>query len=42
MNEDRNDEFQEEYDIDVTADDTEDIDLFEEDEDIGDFFYFEY
>ena len=41
MNEDRNDEFQEEYDIDVTADDTEDIDLFEEDDDIGDLSDFE-
>ena len=34
MNENRDDKFQEEYDVDVMADDTEDIDLFEEDDDI--------
>ena len=41
MNENRDDKFQEEYDVDVMADDTEDIDLFEEDDDIGDLSDFE-
>ena len=35
MNENRDDKFQEEYDVDVMADDTKDIDLFEEDDDIA-------
>ena len=41
MNENRDDKFQEEYDVDVMADDTEDIDLIEEDDDIGDLSDFE-
>lgn len=41
MNENKDDGFQEEYDVDVTSEDTEDIDLFEEDDDIGDLSDFE-
>lgn len=41
MSENKDDGFQEEYDVDVTSEDTEDIDLFEEDDDIGDLSDFE-
>ena len=41
MNENKDDGFQEEYDVDVTSEDTEDIDLCEEDDDIGDLSDFE-
>ena len=41
MNNNKNNEFQEEYDVDLMADDSEEIDLFEEDEDIGDLSDFE-